>query len=172
MNTTRRLIALLLAVLMLLACMPAMAAEEEYNYNAELFSLMKYTGEATEIVVPATIGGAPAPILYDNAFSTSVLKKLESLTLSEGITQMRSGVTYGAKVMTSISLPSTLEVIGRRNFYQADALTAVTIPASVVYVGQECFSYSDNLTSVTFTGQRYTFPPITAFGSEKDAMIV
>ena len=152
MNTTRRLVALMMAALMLLTCLPAMAAEEEFNYNADLFALMKYTGEATEITVPATIGGAPAPILYDNAFSTSVLKKLESLTLSEGITQMRSGVTSSAKVLTSISLPSTLEVIGRRNFYQADALTAVTIPAAVVYVGQECFSYSDNLTSVTFTG--------------------
>lgn len=148
----KKFLSLLLAAMLLMSCVSAFAADEDYKYNADQRAITKYSGSETDLVIPAQIGGEPVISLYSDALGSSVLKKLNSLTLSEGVKQLRDSNTYSAKVLTKVTLPETLEMIGRRNFYQADALTEITIPAAVAYVGQECFSYCDALVSITFTG--------------------
>ena len=51
--------------------------------------------------------------------------------------------------VASVTIPNSVNIIGRRAFFSCNALTSVTIPSSVISIGDEAFKFSYNLTSVT-----------------------
>ena len=164
----KKFLSLLLAVMMLLGCLPAMAEAGTFTANADKHMITAYKGEDENLVVPASVDGVPTPII--NWQTINGAKKAVTLTLEEGITQIRSNNIASLNI-TQLTLPSTLEVIANNNIYQTDKLTEVTVPAAVSYVGTLTFSYCDVLTKVTFTGLCPVFGPRTFVSTAKDLVV-
>jgi hypothetical protein len=84
----------------------------------------------------------------DNAFFCAGLL---NLTLREGITSLGYQSFYNNQVLSSVSLPSTLDSIGDWCFASTGQLTDITIPASLTYLGSGAF-FASGLKSVVFAG--------------------
>jgi hypothetical protein len=56
---------------------------------------------------------------------------LQTVIISEGVTEIGKNTFYGCSTLTSVTLPSTIKEIGFSAFYDCPALTTVTIPDSV-----------------------------------------
>lgn len=164
----KKFLSLLLAAMMLLSCIPALAEEGTFTANAAKYMITAYKGTDENLVVPASVDGVPTPII--NWQTINGAKKAVTLTLEEGITQIRSNNIASLNI-TQLTLPSTLEVIANNNIYQTDKLTEVTVPAAVSYVGTLTFSYCDVLTKVTFTGLCPVFGPRTFVSTAKDLVV-
>jgi len=164
----KKFLSLLLAVMMLLGCIPAMAEAGTFTANAKTYMITSYKGTDENLVVPASVDGAPTPIIHDRALNGA--KKAVTLSFEEGVTQIRS-MNIASMDITKLTLPSTLEVIASNNIYQTDKLTEVTVPAAVSYVGTLSFSYCDVLTKVTFTGLCPVFGPRPFVSTAKDLVV-
>ena len=164
----KKFLSLLLAAMMLLGCIPAMAEAGTFTANAKTYMITSYKGTDENLVVPASVDGAPTPIIHDRALNGA--KKAVTLSFEEGVTQIRS-MNIASMDITKLTLPSTLEVIASNNIYQTDKLTEVTVPAAVSYVGTLSFSYCDVLTKVTFTGLCPVFGPRPFVSTAKDLVV-
>ena len=164
----KKFLSLLLAAIMLLGCLPAMAEAGTFTANAKTYMITSYKGTDENLVVPASVDGAPTPIIHDRALNGA--KKAVTLSFEEGVTQIRS-MNIASMDITKLTLPSTLEVIASNNIYQTDKLTEVTVPAAVSYVGTLSFSYCDVLTKVTFTGLCPVFGPRPFVSTAKDLVV-
>lgn len=66
--------------------------------------------------------------------------------------ELRSNAISTCDNLTCVSLPQSLVVINRMNFFSCNALTEVTIPAGVRYIGDASFRYCESLRKITFEG--------------------
>lgn len=70
---------------------------------------------------------------------------LASVTLNEGLVEIGKEAfkaEYSLSLLTSLTLPSTLETIGERAFYYSK-ITSLDFPASLREIGKEAFAYSE-----------------------------
>ena len=76
---------------------------------------------------------------------------LTSLTLPEGLTEIKDNALNALPNLTTVNLPSTLETIGIQSFRQS-GMSEITVPASVETVKLGAFRDMANLTTVTVEG--------------------
>lgn len=133
------------------------------NYSNYIgYTIIGYTGTASELVIPEKINGKPVVSIDPGVFSKcETLKKvtlpktlvnykkafsnspsLQTVVLSEGILRIAEDAFSGCKSLKSVTTPSTLESIDDYAFNGCSALTSITIPKSVRYLGRQAFSYS------------------------------
>ena len=111
---------------------------------------------------------------------------LQSIDFAEGITRIGEYAYYcydpehnshGVQntSLTSVTLPSTLESVGKYAFYYHSGLTEMTLPASLAEIGDFCFAKC-GLTRISFLGDppaiaanafsNVTATAVCAFGNE------
>ena len=99
---------LVITALVLILSSLCVFAEQEGDYTYELDSLgvkiTRYTGTATEITIPAALGGYPVTTIGANAFRNS---GVTSVIVSNGIKYIESFAFEYSK-LTSITLPGSL----------------------------------------------------------------
>lgn len=144
MNTGKITAAVLAAVLMAGACpvsgaafavtAAAVSTEEtavgsgtyeslSYDIYSDHIEITDYTGSGTEgVVIPEMIEGLPVTVIKDNSF-----------------------YSCGA---SSITLPSTLEVIETCAFVACSGLTTIDIPANVTEIGDRAFQRCSSLEEI------------------------
>ena len=76
---------------------------------------------------------------------------LTSLTLNEGLTEIKDNALNALPNLTTVNLPSTLETIGIQAFRQT-GMTELTVPESVETIKLGAFRDMANLTTVTIEG--------------------
>ena len=81
---------------------------------------------------------------------------LESITVPEGITELKGSVFGNCTALKSASLPGTLTSIGESCFYNCLNLSAVEIPESVQSIGKYAFFNCPSLTSIHLTAATTT----------------
>ena len=64
----------------------------------------------------------------------------------------RSNAVSSCENLASVTLPQSLVVINRMNFFSCNALSEITIPAGVRYIGDTSFRFCDALRKITFEG--------------------
>ena len=145
----KRSLILVLSLLMLVLCIPALAESTDWNYDANYAILRGYDGAGGDVVVPAEIDGFTVDVIGINVFKGDTIT---SLTLPETVLELRSNAVASCEKLTSVTLPQSLVVINRMNFFSCNALSEVTIPASVRYIGDTSFRFCDALRKITFEG--------------------
>lgn len=76
------------------------------------------------------------------------VRAIRSVRIEKGVTSIGSHAFEECAALTQISLPSTLECIGKRAFFDT-AITTIEIPESVTRIEEGAFKFS-KLTTVTF----------------------
>ena len=140
----------------------------EYTVSGSNATITDYTGSATELIIPSTLGGYTVTSIGNSAFynCTSLTSveipntvtsigdaafqtcyNLASVTIPDTVTYI-GGSAFWRCGLTSIDIPNGVTSIGSQTFYGCQSLTSVTIPDSVTSIGDSAFYYCTNLTSI------------------------
>lgn len=82
------------------------------------------------------------------AFSTT---KIKTITLPEGISDIKMGTFSGCYELTEIDLPDSVQSIGHDAFYACKKLTEITLPTSLRFIGTDAFALCNTLSKVHIT---------------------
>ncbi len=191
-QSTKRLLALLLALMLCISLIPAAALAEGEDEDAGSIQLVE-DPEPDEEEDAGDIAPAPEPVFdprhpiapedlppadeLDETYSGSCGTDLNwSLNTSTGVLTITgsgamSDYTYGGSPwfsyrssITSVKLPSGLTKIGAYAFYGCTNLASVTIPSKVTAIKSSAFAFCRSLTSVTIPAS-VTSIGTSAFGN-------
>lgn len=84
-----------------------------------------YNGSATEVTIPASLGGAPVTSIGMGAFVYN--QTLTRVTLPEGLKNIGTQAFMGCRMLRSIYIPSSVTDIGLSPFAYCNALNAITL---------------------------------------------
>ncbi|MBR6571925.1 MAG: leucine-rich repeat protein, partial [Clostridia bacterium] len=164
----KKLLSLLLAVVMLLGCLPAMA-EDDPEWDIDEYTGLVSREPAAEklesITVPAEVNGIAVRGIEYMAFSMH--KNFTQLTIADNAVMLDRRVLRDLLKLEAIDLPENLLVIREGNFTNLPKLTSVVIPASVALV-HSSFNKCESLTSITFEGRCPIFVTEGTFGMFTD----
>ena len=76
---------------------------------------------------------------------------INTITLNEGLKEIKARAITGVKTLTSINFPSSLEIVGVQSLAQS-GMTDLRIPATVKEIKYGAFTTSPKLTTVTIEG--------------------
>ena len=86
-------------------------------------------------------------------------QKLVSVTVPEGVTEVKAYTFYGFKDLIQVTLPAGVTAIGDSAFSSCSSLSSITIPEGVTTIGDSVFSSCSSLASITIPKS------VTAIGS-------
>ena len=147
----KRVLALLLALVLVLAALPygavtVQAAETSGTCGENLtWSLDETTGTLT---ISGT-GEMSSSVPWG-----PVKSSIRAVKVENGVTSIRSGAFLGCANLTTVSLPETLVWIDDDAFMDCTALTEVEIPKSVETLGNQVFSNCTSLKKVRILGAK------------------
>ena len=87
-------------------------------------------------------------------------EKLESITLPSGLTSIGYGAFMNCIALREITLPGSLTTLGERAFYNCEKLEAIKLPEGITTLGNDVFSHCNHLQSVTLP------PSLTTLGED------
>ena len=160
----KKFLSLLLAVMMLLGCLPAMAedaADWKINKTTQLVARKSAAAKVEHIVVPAEVDGLVVRGLEYMCFN--MYKNFKQLTLPDSVVMLDRSTTRDLPNLETVELGEGLIVIREGNFTNLPKLTSVVLPATVSLV-QSSFNNCKSLTSITFEGVCPVFVAEGAFG--------
>ena len=135
----------------------------QYSYNDEdlTATVSRYTGTATELVIPAEVtnGSVTYKVTAIGTGAFGGNSTLTSITIPEGVTEIAYYAFAGCTSLTNVTIPEGVTYIGNRAFWGCTSLKSVSLPASLT-VCNRAF-YGLNLTKVTFAHQE---PPEFIWG--------
>ena len=164
----KKFLSLLLAVMMLLGCLPAMAEDNpewEIDQYTGLVSRKSAAEKLDSIVVPAEVDGMAVRGIEYMAFNMH--KNFKQLTIADSAAMLDRRVLRDLPKLEAVDLPENLLVIREGNFTNLPKLTSVVIPANVVLV-HSSFNKCASLTSITFEGMCPIFVTAGTFGMFTD----
>jgi hypothetical protein len=120
--------------------------------------IIKYTGKAVAVRIPATIQGMPVREIGSDAFSGNNV--ITSVVIPAGVTTINGnsdsssfgysgGTFYRCGKLAQVTLPAGLISIGKGVFSGCTALQAVTLPEGLISIGEGAFSDCTALQAVT-----------------------
>lgn len=112
------------------------AYEYEFNRDGTL-GITKYTGSAKNLTIPAKINGKKVVAFYNWAFGNN--KKLESVVIPKGVTQIGFCAFENCPNLKSVSIPDGVTSIDQEAFYACKKLKNIKLPDSVVNIGALAF---------------------------------
>ena len=117
------------------------SGEKEYEGTVTVPSVVTYNGRSLDVE------GITSKAFYNN-------KKLDSISISDGITWIGDEAFYGCTELSSVSLPKTLKTIGyyyyasQGVFYNCRKLKTITIPDGVKCLERRTFRSCVSLESI------------------------
>ena len=109
----------------------------DFDPNTHIISEYYYTNPIcpTDVIIPATIGGAAVTEIGSMAFNGM---GITSVVIPEGVTTLEEN-SFSDNLIMTVSLPSTLTYIGDYAFW-TNYLSSLTIPTSVNHIGHGAFN--------------------------------
>ncbi len=111
--------------------------------------LVEYTGEQTELVLPANYNGNTYEI-NKNAFYCN--SKLTEVIIYEGVTAIGDKAFLNCENLEKVTISASIEKIGEDVFSACDKLTNVVIGEGLTEIGAYMFDNCKNLKTVTIFG--------------------
>lgn len=138
-------------VLLLMMCFPTLLWGTEVVQNGISYSIdeEKETAEAigydqssSYVTIPSTItvdGKSYAVVsIGEKAFWDN--DKLQSVTIEDGVLDIKMGAFYYCRYLRSVKLPATLKSVGSYAFWKSLSLSSIYIPASLTDLSAEAFT--------------------------------
>jgi len=96
------------------------------SVNSKHYTLTKYNGNETNVVIPSNVNGLPVASIGKWAFSGYT--SLTNITIPDSVTRIEEGAFVNCTNLTSIIIPNSVTSIGRSAFNYCTSLTSITIP--------------------------------------------
>ena len=174
LRKSQRVISFMLALIFALALSATFCVERagavadgEWTYDIEAngANITGYIGTDTSVTVPAKIGNTK--VYKVTALCTNNFKdRITSITFSNGITELADSVCKSYSALEKVTLPDTLNKIGKDAFASCKSLVGITIPNSVTEIGDSAFTDCTALISATLNC-RMTKLPMRIFAGDK-----
>ena len=74
---------------------------------------------------------------------------LESITLPSGLTSIESSAFMNCRALKEITLPGSLTTLGERTFYNCEQLESIKLPEGITTLRNDVFAHCNHLQSVT-----------------------
>ena len=156
-KTGKKLLALLLALMMLVCAVPfSVMAEEDFEliYRDQLFNdqcfkrVIGYKGTpAGEITIPDEVDGIPVVSIEESAFKGA--DKITKVNIGKNVSVIHLYAFEGCTGLTSARLPKNLTEIQISAFKDCSGLTDIEIPNGVKRIDSSAFEGCEKLTDVT-----------------------
>lgn len=119
----------------------------DFSITDNKVTIIKYTGTASDIVIPYRINGYPVTAIGDGAFNSKIV--LTSVEIPGTITSIGINAFYGCTKIENIKLGNGIISIGNAAFANCQSLNSITLPDSVVSIGNLAFMECKRLKSIT-----------------------
>ncbi len=119
-----------------------MFADEKYHQEADgKYTITEFPEDVDELVIPYKIGDDIVELKGQKSLGGNNNSTLKSVVLEEGFTELPdgNGVFSGFTALTSVTLPSTLTLIGNNSFRDCTSLKKINIPDGVTKIGRSAF---------------------------------
>ena len=156
MKELKKLLSVLLAMIMLLACIPLCAVSAEVGgvYGGMTYEIVNDEGVITgyteslpaDLVIPATIEGYPVTKICDFAFEDCDI--LNSVVISDSVVDLGAGTFGSCKRLTSVIIGDGVSAVRDSAFCDCSALTYLVIGDSVTTIEYCAFDSCSSLPSV------------------------
>ena len=93
----------------------------------------------------------PEGVTEVKAYTFYGFKDLIQVTFPEGVTTIGDGAFSDCSSLTSIMIPKSVTAIGSRAFQSCKSLTSIEIPSSVTAIGEDAFYRCSSLKDVSIT---------------------
>jgi hypothetical protein len=111
--------------------------------------IVGYSGGATDIVVPETIGGEAVRWIDPSAFAGNT--NIISLVVPSKVKILFEGSFKDCSSLKTVKLPEGLRSIQSKAFYGCTALTSIDIPEKVQEINDDAFTNCTSLSRVTLS---------------------
>lgn len=109
-------------------------------------TLMKYTGTATNVVIPSTINGINVTSIGYPAFRNN--SSIKSIVIPKGVTYISGNAFYNCVSLTSVEIPEGITKIEFYTFRNCKSLTSIKIPQGVLSINDSAFYDCSSLRTV------------------------
>ena len=117
-----------------------------YSITNGQATITQYSGNSTDVVIPASIGGYPVASIGENAFASS---GITSIILADGISRIDDSAFLYCNALKKVTLPSSITSIGSGAFYDCESLADIPLPEGLIEIGESAFSYTSSLVSIS-----------------------
>lgn len=107
--------------------------------------ISSYKGKGGQVVVPAQLDGKYVTKIGDQAFER---EDIESVIISEGITEIGNSAFYLCMKLKSVTLPESLESIDSWAFSSCTSLETINIPKKITAIKEKTFNGCKNLKKI------------------------
>ena len=127
------------------------STDGQWEYEADYFNntctVRAYMGDAVDLVIPSKIDGLTVTKIetgWDKVWGeyAGLPKNIVSVSIPSTVSVIGSHSFSGLKNLRDVNLPSKLEEIGDYAFYECESLEDIRIPKSVSYIDVYAFAYS------------------------------
>ena len=125
--------------------------EGDFSYvivNNSYARITRYSGSATIVQVPSTIGGYAVQVIGARAFQGNTV--LESMELPDGLTTIYAYAFADCTNLTQINLSEGLTTIYAYAFENCTGITSIHLPDSITTLGYKVFGGCSNLVSANY----------------------
>ena len=151
-----RLAVLLVAVMLLVQCLPAnvFAAASDLDDGQDSMASRTVAEDfdwsiADGILTVTGTGDMPDWGYYNNSPWYDYRLDITEIHVGDGLTSVGAYAFKDARNVTTVVLPDTLTYIGSNGFSYCRALTEIVIPEGVTGIGEEAFSTCESLSNVS-----------------------
>lgn len=132
--------------------------ETDEQGNSIGVTIVYYTGSDTDVIIPEKIENLPVIKLYEGAFSPngsdyyqSATSKLESVTMPDTVEEIGKSAFMCCKKLTDVKLSANLKVIAESAFEQCESLEKLELGNKLESVGKYFIAYT-KITDLIFPG--------------------
>ena len=115
-----------------------------------------YTAQDSGLMADRVYSGSGTQNSYYNTLEYACRSSLQSVDFESGVKRIGAytyyAATEGNAVLTTVTLPDTLESIGKYAFYNCYALTELVFPNAMTTLGVNAFYGCTGVSEITFLG--------------------
>ncbi len=119
------------------------------SYDESYYSVTSLNKNAKTVVIPSVCENLPVTSIEEFAFRSC--SSLTSISIPESVNFIGRGAFYNCSALESVTLPENIAFIGDYTFEGCKNLASIIIPDNVSFIGWSAFSGCGSLTSITFS---------------------
>ncbi len=129
-----------------------------YVEHSNEVTIMQYTGDEVNIVIPSVIHEKPVTEIAEGAFQSN--DDMTSITIPEGVSDIGDSAFEHCDSLTDITIPDGVTRIGFEAFSSCDSLKSITIPDSVITIEKNPFLYCYSLKEINVSTANTAFASV------------